>query len=143
MSLGIRTSPWRPPSAITHHCSPPIARLSDSAEAGPSAGLPEREDPSVSGSLPLDALLAYVEAVFAATTTWLDDVGTMALDTVPDSSRRLTDKADLSVDDVDWLHRMWTDKPVWWLVQWPIIGHGHAHVGEAISIRNRMGLSPF
>jgi hypothetical protein len=49
----------------------------------------------------------------------------------------------LSVGEVDWLHRMWADKPVWWLVQWPVVGHGHAHVGEAISVRNRMGLSPF
>jgi hypothetical protein len=67
----------------------------------------------------------------------------MAFDTVPDTSRRLMNKANLSVDDVGWLHRMWADKPVWWLVQWPVVGHGHAHVGEAISVRNRMGLSPF
>jgi len=32
---------------------------------------------------------------------------------------------------------------VWWFLQWPVLGHGHAHVGEAISVRNRMGLSPF
>jgi hypothetical protein len=55
----------------------------------------------------------------------------------------LEHNAELSTQDVGWLHRMWSDKPVWWLVQWPIIGHGHAHVGEAISVRNRMGLSPF
>jgi hypothetical protein len=132
-------------TAIRNH--PPLFATHRTAlgldDARPSAGLPEREAPSVSGSLPLDALLAYVDAVFASTRTWLDDVGTMALDTVPDTSRRLVDKAALEVDDVDWLHRMWTDKPVWWLVQWPIVGHGHAHVGEAISIRNRMGLSPF
>lgn len=132
-------------TAIRNH--PPLFATHRSAlgldRARSSAGLPEREDPSVSGALPLDALLAYVDEVFASTRTWLDDVGTMALDTVPDTSRRLVDKADLEVDDVDWLHRMWTDKPVWWLVQWPIVGHGHAHVGEAISIRNRMGLSPF
>ena len=67
----------------------------------------------------------------------------MALDTVPDTGRRLTELADLTTDDVGWLHRMWSDKPVWWLVQWPVVGHGHAHVGEAISVRNRMGLSPF
>jgi hypothetical protein len=32
---------------------------------------------------------------------------------------------------------------LWWFVQWPVIGHGNAHVGEGISLRNRMGLSPF
>jgi hypothetical protein len=108
-----------------------------------SAGLPEREDPAVTAMVRLDPLLSYVDAVFAATRSWLDDVGTMALDTVPDTSRRLAAKATLSIDEVGWLHRMWADKPVWWLVQWPVVGHGHAHVGEAISVRNRMGLSPF
>jgi hypothetical protein len=24
-----------------------------------------------------------------------------------------------------------------------VLGHGQAHVGEAIAVRNRMGLSPF
>ena len=132
-------------TAISNH--PPLFAAHRSAlglaESRPSAGLAEREDPSVSESLPLDALVVYVDAVFAATRTWLDDVGTMVLDTVPDTSDRLVDKAALAVDDVDWLHRMWTGKPVWWLVQWPVVGHGHAHVGEAISVRNRMGLSPF
>lgn len=112
-------------------------------DAHPSVGLAEREDRAVSTSLHLDALLQYVDEVFTTTRRWLDDVDSMALDTVPDTSRRLVDKAELVVDEVDWLHRLWTDKPVWWLVQWPIVGHGHAHVGEAISVRNRMGLSPF
>jgi hypothetical protein len=113
------------------------------AAAPAAVGLPEREDPAVSSVPSAEALTAYLDAVFAATQAWLDDVGTMAFDTVPDTSRRLTHRAGLSIDDVGWLHRMWTDKPVWWLVQWPVIGHGHAHVGEATSVRNRMGLSPF
>ena len=113
------------------------------ADAGPSAGLAEREERALTTSLPLDALTVYVHAVFDATLSWLDRVDTAFLDTVPDTGRRLQDRAALSVDDVGWLHRMWSDKPVWWIVQWPIIGHGHAHVGEAISVRNRMGLSPF
>jgi hypothetical protein len=29
------------------------------------------------------------------------------------------------------------------MVQWPVIGHTNTHVGEMVSIRNRMGLSPF
>jgi len=113
------------------------------ADAGPAAVLSEREDPAVTSLVPLDALVSYVDAVFEATSKWLDRVDTDFLDTVADTSRRLADKADLSIDDVGWLHRMWSDKPSWWLVQWPVIGHGHAHVGEAISVRNRMGLSPF
>ena len=112
-------------------------------DAAPFAGLPEREDTALTASVALDPLLIYVDAVFDATRAWLAGVGTMALDTVPDTSRRLTELAGLTTDDVGWLHRMWDGKPVSWLVQWPVIGHGHAHVGEAISVRNRMGLSPF
>jgi hypothetical protein len=112
-------------------------------DAPTSAGLSEREVPSVTAVVPMDALLEYSDEVFAATKSWLDDVGNMVLDTVPDTSRRLEELAGLSADDVGWLHRMWSDKPVSWLLQWPVVGHGHAHVGEAISVRNRMGLSPF
>ena len=111
--------------------------------AGPTAGLSEREDPDLSAALDLDALVIYANAVFDGTATWLERIDTMALDSIPDTGRRLTDSAKLSVDEVGWLHRMWDDKPVWWLIQWPVVGHGHAHVGEAISVRNRMGLSPF
>ena len=71
------------------------------------------------------------------------DVGTMIRSTPMPDTAAPGGKADLSSHDVGWLHRMWSDKPVWWLLQWPVIGHGHAHVGEAISVRNRMGLSPF
>jgi hypothetical protein len=108
-----------------------------------SVGLPEREDPAISRAVAVDPLLTYLEAVFDATREWLDDVATLAFDTIPETSHRLAAHAELSVAEVDWLHRMWADKPVWWLVQWPVIAHGHAHVGEAISVRNRMGLSPF
>ncbi len=113
------------------------------ADAPLSVGLPERENPALTSAIPADAVVKYFDAVFAATRAWLDNVGAMAFDTVPSTSRRLADKAALCADEVGWLHRMWADKPVWWLVQWPVIGHGHAHAGEAISVRNRMGLSPF
>ena len=55
----------------------------------------------------------------------------------------LSELAGIGRDDADWLHDMWTDKPVGWFVQWECIGHGHTHVGEMVSVRNRMGLSPF
>jgi hypothetical protein len=112
-------------------------------DAPPSAGLAEREERGLTSVIPTEPLVTYVAAVFAATKAWLAAIGSMALDTVPNTARRLAEKAALSPDDVGWLYRMWADKPVWWLVQWPVIGHGHAHVGEAISVRNRMGLSPF
>jgi hypothetical protein len=127
----------RPPLFVDHSAALGLAG------APSSAGLPEREDPALTTAIPTESLIAYFDAVFAATRSWLDDIGTMVLDTVPDTSRRLAGKALLSTDEVGWLHRMWADKPVWWLVQWPVVGHGHAHAGEAISVRNRMGLSPF
>jgi hypothetical protein len=113
------------------------------AEAPPYAGMTEKEDRAVTTAVALPALTAYVDAVFDGTATWMAGVGTMMLDTVPDTSHRLSHHAGLTVDDVGWLHNMWTGKPVWWLIQWPVIGHGHTHVGEAVSVRNRMGLSPF
>ena len=46
----------------------------------------------MTAAVALDPLLAYVDAVFDATRAWLDDVGTMALDTIPDTSRRLAEQ---------------------------------------------------
>jgi hypothetical protein len=113
------------------------------AEAAPGAALPEAEDPAITGALPADALLAYTTAVFDQTASWMERVGTMALDTVPDTGRRFRQLATLPADEFDWLYAMWNGKPVWWLVQWPVLGHGNNHVGEATGLRNRLGHSPF
>jgi hypothetical protein len=113
------------------------------ANAGPGAALPEREERAVTDLVGDQALLAYVTAVFDGTQQWLGELGNLALDIEPNSGYRLTNKAGLAEADFPWLYGMWTGKAMWWLVQWPVIGHAHAHVGEAISIRNRMGLSPF
>ena len=67
----------------------------------------------------------------------------MAMDIVPATARRLSGKALLPPDELGWLFSMWSGRSVSWFVQWPIIGHGNAHVGEAVSVRNRLGLSPF
>ena len=45
--------------------------------------------------------------------------------------------------DVPWLYTMWTAKPAAWFVQWEAIGHRVNHLGEMVSVRNRLGLSPF
>lgn len=127
----------RPPLFTEHRGALGLGRAADTA------ALSEREDPTITAGLDHAALLTYVDEVFDATARWLDRVGGMAMDTVPSTSRRLRVEAGLSVDEVPWLHRMWADKAVWWLAQWPVIGHGHGHVAEAISVRNRLGLSPF
>jgi hypothetical protein len=106
-------------------------------------GLAEAEDRDATAIIDHDALLAYAEATVANTLAWVGHTGSLALDTVPPTSHRLTTLAHVDVDRFDWLHRMWADRPVAWLVQWPVIGHGNAHIGEMVSIRNRMGLSPF
>jgi hypothetical protein len=113
------------------------------ADAASSVGLSEREDFAVSQRLQPDALLAFVHEVFDTTQAWLEPLGSLVLDHVPNADYRLTHHGGLSQSDVPWLYSMWNARPISWLVQWPVIGHGHAHVGEGISLRNRMGLSPF
>ena len=44
---------------------------------------------------------------------------------------------------VPWLHRMWEGRPAGWFLQWEAIGHRVNHLGEMVSVRNRLGLSPF
>jgi len=107
------------------------------------AGLTEHEDAAVAGAPSSDALINYVVGVFAGTERWLSRLSAMALDSVPDTPRRLDKHALLTRDEVPWLYDNWTGKSVSWFVQGPVLGHGHAHVGEATSVRNRMGLSPF
>ena len=113
------------------------------AGAGPGVEVPEKEDLAATKRVGDEALLVYVTAVFDGTKKWLDDLGTLALDIEPHCDYRLTNKAGLAEADYPWLYSMWNGKALWWFVQWPVIGHAHAHTGEAISIRNRMGLSPF
>lgn len=112
-------------------------------EAPLTVGLSEQEDRSLTSRVPAAALGAYLDEVFDRTATWMEPLGSMVLDHVPPAAPRLTRLAGIDRDEVPWLFDMWADQPLWWLVQWPVIGHGHTHVGEAVSIRNRMGLSPF
>lgn len=107
----------------------------------PSTGLPEAEDVAAVAALDLDALGAYATAVHATTQAWMHDVATSALDTYTDASARIA-RVGVSADEVGWLHAMWDGKPVSWFVRWEAIGHGHTHVGEMVSVRNRLGLSP-
>jgi hypothetical protein len=107
------------------------------------AGLTEREDREISLAVRPDALVAYLDDVLETTARWLHRLSGMALDTVPDTERRLTQVAGLDPDELGWLVRMWQGRTVSWLVQWPMLGHVNAHTGEAVSVRNRLGLSPF
>ena len=110
---------------------------------GSAVGLAETEDREATALVEPMPLQEYVTAVFDRTAEWLAPLGTMALDIEPNTGYRLSNRAGLDADELPWLYNMWAGKQLWWFVQWPVIGHGHAHVGEAISIRNRFGLSPF
>lgn len=136
--LAIRTAVGNQPPLLAEH----RARLG-LAEAPAWAGLAEAEDRRVTNAVDIGALQSYALAVHAATQAWLAEVPLTSLDAVPESSWRLTHHADIPAEQLDWLHAMWDGKPVSWFVQWEAIGHGHGHVAEAISVRNRLGLSPF
>jgi hypothetical protein len=107
------------------------------------AGLSETEDRTLVEALNLDALRDYIAGVNNATDEWINHLSMMALDSVPAASWQLEQKAGLPAAGLEWLHSMWTDKPVSWFVQWEAVGHRHGHVGEMIGIRGRLGLSPF
>lgn len=113
------------------------------ADAPASSGLAEREQPDVVAAMPAAALEAYVLATFDATERWLRRLSAMALAVIPDTPRRLQSKALLDPGELDWLFGMWSGRTVEWFVQWPILGHGQGHLGEAVAVRNRLGLSPF
>jgi len=136
--LALNTAVRNHPPLLTEHRA--ALGLTD---LPPAAGLSESEDRGVTEALDLAALRAYVEPVAAATASWISTMSVMALDTVPDASWRLEHKAGVPADgELSWLHAMWSGKTVAWFVQWECIGHGHAHVGEMLAIRNRLGLSP-
>ena len=107
------------------------------------AALAEAEDRSLSDLVAPEPLLAYAREVFDTTEAWLRDIDVEVLDVTPHVAGGLTEHGLLSADDFPWLYGMWGGKAAWWFAQWPVIGHGNAHVGEGIGVRNRMGLSPF
>ncbi len=107
------------------------------------AGLSETEDRVLVEALDINALCEYASAVTAETDNWLAHLSMMALDSIPAASWQLEHNAGLSPAGLEWLHAMWTGKPVSWFVQWECIGHRHGHVGEMIAVRGRLGLSPF
>jgi len=109
----------------------------------PFVGMGEGEVDGAADTVDPATLVSYVRDVHRRTAEWFDCLDLGGLDTVADASHGLSELAGIGRDDAEWLHDMWTNKPVGWFVQWECIGHGHTHVGEMVSVRNRMGLSPF
>jgi hypothetical protein len=109
----------------------------------PWVGIGETEDVVVTGLVALEALLDYARDVHERAGAWLRSMDPADLDLVPDSSARLVERAGVPVEPVAWFHSLWQGRPVGWLVRWACIGHVQNHLGEMVSVRNRLGLSPF
>ena len=105
-------------------------------------GLAEGEDGELVDQLDPEAIDGYALAVIDSTIAWVDGVDLSTLDTRPDTDAALGSLG-APADRFSWLYDMWRDQPASFFVAWEAIGHSVNHLGELISIRNRMGLSPF
>ena len=105
-------------------------------------GLAEGEDAELVDILEPEAVGAYALDVIEATVGWLADRGLPQMDQRPDTAAAL-EAIGTPPDRFDWLYSMWEGKPTAWFLQWSAVGHGFNHLGELVSIRNRLGLSPF
>jgi hypothetical protein len=105
-------------------------------------GLAEAEPAELTEALDLDALLDYVGAVHRAGARCLEQIDPATLGRIADGAAGLA-RAGVDEAAVPWLYRMWDGKPASWFVQWEAIGHRVNHLGEMVSVRNRLGLSPF
>ena len=106
------------------------------------AGLGEAEDVTLTTALDLGALVGYARAVHEMAQRWIETADLRGLDAVPTSGMVL-EAAGVGESEVPWLHAMWAGKPGSFFVQWEAIGHRVNHLGEMVSVRNRLGLSPF
>ena len=106
-------------------------------------GLGETEQPELTAALQLDELTGYVRAVHDRTASWLASLTPDDLDGADADGPGGLARAGVEESAVPWLHRMWAGKPTAWFVQWEAIGHRVNHLGEMVSVRNRLGLSPF
>lgn len=105
------------------------------------SGIAEADDRSVSQVMDLDALDAYCTQVDDAVGAWVATADLAVLTREVDLAA--VEAAGVSVQAVPWLHRLWSQGDVGWLVRWELLGHPLSHVGEMISLRARMGLNPF
>jgi hypothetical protein len=108
----------------------------------PWRGLAEAEDLDLVPELDPEAVVGYYLAVIDETLKWAADGDLSVLDTQPDSSSAL-ERIGTPRDRFDWLYSMWEGKPAVFFLAWEATAHGYNHLGELVSIRNRMGLSPF
>jgi hypothetical protein len=112
----------------------------DPAVIAPSSGLHEVEQP-VLAFLATAQIDEYALAVFGEVRSYLSGLGAGPLDPVSDIAEALR-QTGLDEGEFGWLYGLWSQRNGF-LVRWPLIGHITHHVGEMITLRNQMGLSPF
>ena len=117
------------------------SRLSDRDVSG-GPGLAEAGDTDVVDTLDPEAVAGYWDALMTGVRAWAPEADLSALDTVPDSAAGLA-RVGVPEDGYPWLYKMWSGQKGAFYLRWETIGHGITHLGEMVSIRNRMGLSPF
>tara|TARA_B100000315_G_scaffold19194_2_gene16930 strand:- start:5135 stop:5701 length:567 start_codon:yes stop_codon:yes gene_type:complete len=105
-------------------------------------GLAEGEDLDLVQQLDPTAVGQYLLAVIDSTLGWVSTGDLTVLDTVPDSTAALA-RIDTPEDRFDWLYSMWNEKPAHFFLAWEALGHGFNHLGELITLRNRLGFSRF
>jgi len=87
------------------------------------------------------ALREYHAEVFAHVRDFLGTLEPDGLNAPTDAAGALAE-AEVDREVFGWLYGMW-DQPVAFLVRWPLTGHLVHHVGEMVTYRNQIGLSPF
>ncbi len=105
-------------------------------------GLAEAEDTDLVDILDPEAVGGYTLNVITSTANWLESNGIPDLVATPDTTAALQ-AINTPEDRFGWLYKMWEGQTTAWFLQWSAVGHGMNHLGELISIRNRLGLSPF
>jgi hypothetical protein len=119
------------------------ADLGLDAGASPLASLQEAEDPELTRALDLAALQGYAGEVHDDVAAALAQVTATELEARPPASERLAAVGGVDYDQAPWLHAMWDGKPAAWFVRWELLGHAQGHVGEMVSVRDRLGFRPF
>jgi hypothetical protein len=128
----------RPPRFAAEATALGLAR-----DASPLASLQEAEDADLTSALDLAALRRYADDVHRDARGMLAALDPDELGVIPDAAGRLADVGGVTDEDAPWLYAMWSGKPAAWFVRWEVIGHAQGHVGEMVSVRDRLGYRPF
>jgi len=106
-------------------------------------GLSEGADVDLVDILDPEVVAQYALTTLDESVAWIDsgaDLGHLDADAAGPAALHAIDTP---ADEFDWIYNMWDGKPRSWFLSWEAVGHVSTHTGELVSLRNRMGLSPF